>query len=281
MKLLRYGRPGREKPGLLDSEGRIRDLSGVAADITPNEITPAGLAKLARVKVEKLPVVERRQRIGVPVSGIRNFIAIGLNYTDHAEETGAPVPKEPIIFTKHLSCLSGPNDEVILPKGSEKGDWEVELGFFIGTAAKNVSRRDALKHVAGYAVVNDVSEREYQIERGGQWVKGKSLDTFGPVGPWLVTADEVPNPQRLKLWLELNGKRVQDGTTKNMIFGIAHLVWYLSQFMTLMPGDLVCTGTPAGVGLGMKPPQFLKPGDIMRLGIEGLGQQEQRVVRAT
>lgn len=280
MKLLRYGRPGKEKPGMLDSEGRMRDLSGVVADITPNEMTPTGLAKLARVKVEKLPTVRGRPRIGVPVSGIRNFIAIGLNYTDHAEETGAPVPQEPIIFNKHLSCLSGPNDEVILPKASKKGDWEVELGFFIGTPAKNVSRRDALKHVAGYAVVNDVSEREHQIERHGQWVKGKSHDTFGPVGPWLVTADEVPNPQRLKLWLEVNGKRVQDGTTKNMIFGIAYLVSYLSQFMTLVPGDLVCTGTPAGVGLGMKPPQFLKPGDIMRLGIEGLGEQTQNVVRA-
>lgn len=280
MKLLRYGRPGREKPGIVDSQGRIRDLSGIIADITPEVISPKGLERLARVKVERLPAVEGRQRIGIPVAGIRNFLAIGLNYTDHAAETGAPVPKEPIIFTKHLSCLAGPNDDVVLPRGSKKGDWEVELGFVIGTAARNVSKRDALKHVAGYCVVNDVSEREYQLERHGQWVKGKSLDTFGPVGPWLVTIDEVKNPQRLRLWLELNGKRVQDGTTANMIFGVVHLVSYLSQFMTLMPGDLVCTGTPAGVGLGMKPPRFLKPGDVMHLGIDGLGEQRQKVVRA-
>jgi 2,4-didehydro-3-deoxy-L-rhamnonate hydrolase len=280
MKLLRYGRPGKEKPGILDAAGKIRDLSGVIDDITPDVITPKGLARLARVRIDKLPVVRGRPRIGVPVAGIGNFVAIGLNYTDHAEETGAPAPAEPIIFTKHLSCLAGPNDDVILPKGSKKGDWEAELGFVIGTRAKNVSKREALKHVAGYCVVNDVSEREYQIERLGQWVKGKSLDTFGPVGPWLVTAEEVPDPQALSIWLELNGERVQDGTTKNMIFTVAHLVSYLSQFMTLVPGDLVCTGTPAGVGLGMKPPKFLKPGDTMHLGIEGLGEQRQKVVRA-
>jgi 2,4-didehydro-3-deoxy-L-rhamnonate hydrolase len=280
MKLLRYGRPGKEKPGILDAEGKIRDLSGVVEDITPDVISPKGLAKLARTKIDKLPLVRGRPRIGVPVAGIGNFVAIGLNYTDHAEETGAAAPKEPIIFNKHLSCLSGPNDDVVLPKGSKKGDWEVEIGFFIGTAAKNVSKRDALSHVAGYCVVNDVSEREYQLERLGQWVKGKSLDTFGPVGPWLVTADEVPNPQALSIWLELNDKRVQDGTTRNMIFSIAHIVSYVSQFMTLAPGDLVCTGTPAGVGLGMKPPRFLKPGDIMHLGIDGLGEQRQKVVRA-
>jgi 2,4-didehydro-3-deoxy-L-rhamnonate hydrolase len=280
MKLLRYGRPGKEKPGILDAEGKIRDLSGVVDDITPEVISPKGLARLARVKIGKLPLVGGRPRIGVPVAGIGNFVAIGLNYTDHAEETGLAIPKEPIIFNKHLSCLSGPNDDVVLPKGSKKGDWEVEIGFVIGTAAKNVSKRDALKHVAGYCVVNDVSEREYQIERHGQWVKGKSLDTFGPVGPWLVTADEVPNPQALSIWLEVNGKRVQDGTTKNMIFSIAHIVSYVSQFMTLAPGDLVCTGTPAGVGLGMKPPRFLKPGDIMHLGVDGLGEQRQKVVRA-
>jgi 2-keto-4-pentenoate hydratase/2-oxohepta-3-ene-1,7-dioic acid hydratase in catechol pathway len=280
MKLLRYGRPGKEKPGILDSQGSIRDLSGVVDDITAEAITPKGLARLARLRLDKLPVVRGRPRLGVPVAGIGNFVAIGLNYTDHAAETGAAPPPEPIIFTKHLSCLSGPDDDVVLPKGSRKGDWEVELGFFIGATAKNVTKRDALKHVAGYCVVNDVSEREYQLERHGQWVKGKSLDTFGPVGPWLVTADEVPDPQALSIWLELNGKRVQDGTTRNMIFGIAHLVSYLSQFMTLMPGDLVCTGTPAGVGLGMKPPRFLKPGDTMHLGIEGLGKQRQKVVRA-
>lgn len=280
MKLLRYGRPGREKPGLLDGEGRIRDLCGVIDDITPDTISPRGLAKLARIKPGKLPPVSGRPRLGVPVASIRNFLAIGLNYTDHAAESGLPVPKEPIIFNKHLSCLTGPNDDVVLPRKSKKGDWEVELGFVIGTEAKNVARRDALKHVAGYCVVNDVSEREFQIERHGQWVKGKSLDTFGPVGPWLVTSDEIPNPQKLPLWLELNGKRVQNGTTANMIFGVAVLVSYMSQFMTLMPGDLVCTGTPAGVGLGMKPQRFLKPGDDIRLSVEGLGEQHQRVVRA-
>ena len=280
MKLLRYGPAGKEKPGILDSKGKIRDLSAVVDDITPEVITPEGLAKLARTRIDDLPAVSGQPRIGVPLAGVRNFIAIGLNYTDHAEETGLAAPKEPIIFSKHLSCLCGPNDDVVLPKESQKGDWEVELGFVIGTRAKNVSKADALSHVAGYCVVNDVSEREYQIERLGQWIKGKSLDTFGPVGPWLVTADEVPDPQNLPLWLELNGKRVQDGTTRNMIFGVAHIVSYLSQFMTLVPGDLICTGTPAGVGLGMKPPLFLKPGDSMRLGIEGLGEQRQNVVRA-
>ena len=280
MKLLRYGPAGKEKPGILDSKGKIRDLSGVIDDITPEVITPEGLARLARTNVGDLPAVSGEPRIGVPIAGIRNFIAIGLNYSDHAEETGAAAPAEPIIFSKHLSCLSGPNDDVVLPKDSKKGDWEVELGFVIGTRAKNVSQADALSHVAGYCLVNDVSEREFQIERLGQWIKGKSLDTFGPVGPWLVTSDEVPDPQTLSIWLELNGKRVQNGTTANMIFGIAHIVSYLSRFMTLMPGDLVCTGTPAGVGLGMKPPQFLKEGDSMHLGIAGLGEQRQKVVRA-
>jgi 2,4-didehydro-3-deoxy-L-rhamnonate hydrolase len=281
MKLLRYGPAGQEKPGILDSQGNIRDLSGVVDDITADVISPEGQARLARTRIDELPAVSDQPRLGVPLSGIGNFIAIGLNYTDHAEETGATAPAEPIIFSKHLSCLSGPNDDVVLPKDSQKGDWEVELGFVIGTRAKNVSQADALKHVAGYCLVNDVSEREYQIERLGQWIKGKSLDTFGPVGPWLVTADEIPDPQALSIWLELNGKRVQDGTTKNMIFSIAHLVSYLSQFMTLVPGDLVCTGTPAGVGLGMKPPLFLDAGDTMRLGIDGLGEQRQKVVRAT
>jgi 2-keto-4-pentenoate hydratase/2-oxohepta-3-ene-1,7-dioic acid hydratase in catechol pathway len=279
MKLLRYGPAGREKPGILDSQGNIRDLSGVVDDITPSVITPEGQARLARTKLEDLPAVAGEPRLGVPLTGIGNFIAIGLNYTDHAEETGAQAPAEPIIFSKHLSCLSGPNDDVVLPRESKKSDWEVELGFVIGTRAKNVSEADALKHVAGYCLVNDVSEREYQIERLGQWIKGKSLDTFGPVGPWLVTADEVPDPQSLSIWLELNGKRVQDSSTSKMIFSIAHLVSYLSRFMTLVPGDLVCTGTPHGVGLGMKPPLFLKPGDTMRLGIDGLGEQRQNVVR--
>lgn len=280
MKLLRYGPAGKEKPGIVDAQGHIRDLSGVLDDITADTVTPEGLAKLARIKVDELPAVSGQPRIGVPLAGIGNFIAIGLNYSDHAEETGMAAPAEPIIFSKHLSCLAGPDDDVVLPKDSRKGDWEVELGFVIGTRAKNVTKAEALKHVAGYCVVNDVSEREYQIERLGQWIKGKSLDTFGPVGPWLVTADEVPDPQALSIWLELNGRRVQDGTTRNMIFGVAHLVSYLSQFMTLVPGDLVCTGTPAGVGLGMKPPLFLKAGDSMRLGIEGLGEQRQNVVRA-
>jgi len=279
MKLLRYGRPGREKPGILDAEGKIRDLSGVVADIDAETVTPKGLAKLAKVKVDKLPLVRGRPRIGPCIANPQKFVAIGLNYTDHAAETGAPVPKEPVIFTKHVTCIAGPNDDVVLPKKSKKGDWEVELGFVIGTRAKNVTKRDALSHVAGYCLVNDVSEREYQMERGGQWVKGKSHDTFGPVGPWLVTPDELGNPGRLGIWLEVNGERMQDGTTKNLIFNIATIVSYVSQFITLMPGDLMCTGTPAGVGLGMKPPRFLKVGDVMHLGIDGLGTQTQKVVR--
>ncbi len=280
MKLLRYGRLGREKPGIVDSEGKIRDLSGVIADIDADAVSPKGLAKLAKVKVEKLPLVRGRPRIGPCIANPQKFVAIGLNYTDHAAETGMAIPTEPVIFTKHVTCISGPNDDVVLPKKSKKGDWEVELGFVIGSKAKNVTKRDALSHVAGYCLVNDVSERENQIERGGQWVKGKSHDTFGPVGPWLVTADEVGNPGKLGIWLELNGKRMQDGTTKNLIFNIATIVSYVSQFITLNPGDLVCTGTPAGVGLGMKPQVFLKPGDVMYLGIDGLGTQTQKVVRA-
>ncbi len=279
MKLLRYGRPGREKPGIVDAEGKIRDLSGVIADIDAEAVSPKGLAKLAKVKVDKLPVVRGRPRLGPCIATPQKFVAIGLNYTDHAAETGMAIPKEPVIFTKHVTCICGPNDDVVLPKKSKKGDWEVELGFVIGTRAKNVTKRDALSHVAGYCLVNDVSERENQIERGGQWVKGKSHDTFGPVGPWLVTPDEVGNPGRLGIWLELNGKRMQDGTTKNLIFDIATIVSYVSQFITLNPGDLMCTGTPAGVGLGMKPPVFLKPGDVMHLGIDRLGTQTQKVVR--
>jgi 2,4-didehydro-3-deoxy-L-rhamnonate hydrolase len=281
MKLLRYGPAGQEKPGILDSQGRSAISPASSTTSRPMLITPEGQARLRAPSIDDLPAVSGSPRLGVPLAGIGNFIAIGLNYTDHAEETGAAAPAEPIIFSKHLSCLSGPNDDVVLPKDSKKGDWEVELGFVIGTRAKNVSEADALKHVAGYCLVNDVSEREYQIERHGQWIKGKSLDTFGPVGPWLVTADEIPDPQVLSIWLELNGKRVQDGTTKNMIFSIAFLVSYLSRFMTLVPGDLVCTGTPHGVGLGMKPPMFLKEGDKMHLGIDGLGEQRQTVVRAS
>jgi 2,4-diketo-3-deoxy-L-fuconate hydrolase len=279
MKLLRYGQPGREKPGILDADGKIRDLSGVIADINAETVSPKGLAKLAKVKIDKLPLVRGRPRLGPCIATPQKFVAIGLNYTDHAAETGMAIPKEPVVFTKHVTCISGPNDDVVLPKKSKKGDWEVELGFVIGTRAKNVAKKNALSHVAGYCVVNDVSERENQIERGGQWVKGKSHDTFGPVGPWLVTADEVGNAGKLGIWLELNGKRVQNGTTKNLIFDIATIVSYVSQFITLNPGDLVCTGTPAGVGLGMKPQLFLKPGDVMHLGIDGLGTQTQKVVR--
>ena len=279
MKLFRHGTIGREKPGLIDRAGKMRDLSKVLDDITPATLSPQGLDQLRAVDAASLPLIEGKPRLGCPVAGIRNFIAIGLNYTDHAAESGLPVPEEPIIFSKHLSSISGPDDDIVLPPKSRKGDWEVELGIFIGRTAKAVSEADALSHVAGYAVVNDVSEREFQIERKGQWVKGKSLDTFGPVGPWLVTRDEVPDPQALSLWLELNGERVQNGTTAKMIFPVRFLVSYVSQFMTLMAGDLLITGTPAGVGMGMKPPRFLTEGDRVRLSVEGLGEQNQRVVR--
>ena len=279
MKLFRHGAIGREKPGLIDRSGKMRDLSKIIDDITPEAISPQGLEKLKAVDGESLPLINGKPRFGCPVAGIRNFIAIGLNYTDHAEESGLPVPEEPIIFNKHLSAICGPNDDIVLPRNSRKADWEVELGIFIGQPAKAVSEADALNHVAGYTVVNDVSEREYQIERKGQWVKGKSLDTFGPVGPWLVTRDEVPDPQALPLWLELNGERVQNGTTAKMIFPVRFLVSYVSQFMTLMAGDLIITGTPAGVGMGMKPPRFLAEGDRIRLSVEGLGEQNQLVVR--
>ncbi|NNE22396.1 MAG: fumarylacetoacetate hydrolase family protein [Rhizobiales bacterium] len=279
MKLLRYGPAGREKPGLLDDAGKIRDLSGVIDDITPDVLSPKSLARLARLKSDKLPLVKGKKRLGVPVTGSQKFVAIGLNYSDHAKETKLKEPDEPIVFTKHLSCLNGPNDDVTLPKGARKGDWEVELGIVIGSRAKNIAKKDALSHIAGYCIVNDVSERHFQAERSGQWVKGKSYDTFGPVGPWLVTADEVGSTSRLNLWTEVNGKRMQDGNTRNMIFSVAHIVWYVSKFFTLEPGDLICTGTPHGVGMGMKPPVFLKPGDVMHLGIDGLGTQTQKVVR--
>ncbi len=279
MKLVRYGAAGREKPGLLDDAGRIRDLSGEIDDITPDMLAPKNLAKLARLNPEKLPRVKGKKRFGVPLTGFQKFVAIGLNYSDHAKESKLDEPAEPIIFTKHLSCLNGPNDDVSLPKGSKKSDWEVELGVVIGTRAKNIVKRDALRHVAGYCLVNDVSERHFQSGRSGQWVKGKSYDTFGPVGPWIATTDEIGNPQRLNLWLEVNGKRMQDGNTANMIFSVAHIVWYVSKFFTLEPGDLICTGTPHGVGMGMKPQRFLKPGDLMHLGIDGLGTQTQKVVR--
>ena len=279
MKIVRFGPKGHEKPGLVDDEGKIRDLSGVISDITPDVLSPQSLARLAALKPATLPAASGNPRLGTPFAGMQKFAAIGLNYTDHAAEIGMDLPAEPVVFSKHLSCISGPDDDVILPRRSKKSDWEVELGVVIGTRAKNVSKQDALDHVAGYTIVNDVSERAFQLEHGGQWVKGKSCDTFGPVGPWLVTADEVPDPQNLELTMELNGKRMQEGTTANMIFSVAHIVSYLSDFFTLYPGDLICTGTPAGVGIGKKPPVFLKPGDTMRLAITGLGEQHQKVVR--
>jgi 2-keto-4-pentenoate hydratase/2-oxohepta-3-ene-1,7-dioic acid hydratase in catechol pathway len=278
MKLLRYGPAGQEKPGLLDRDGKIRDLSGVVQDIGPETLAPASLQKLRGIDPASLPAVGGEPRIGPCVARVPKIVCVGLNYTDHAEETGSPIPKEPVLFMKAVTSITGPYDDVMLPKGSVKGDWEVELGIVIGSVTRYVAVHDALKHVAGYCVVNDVSEREFQIERGGNWSKGKSADTFAPLGPWLVTADEVPDPQNLALFCEVNGKRMQDGHTRNMIFPVAHVISYISHFMTLMPGDVIPTGTPAGVGLGMKPPQFLKSGDTMRLGIEGLGEQRQRVV---
>ncbi|GJD53124.1 Ureidoglycolate lyase [Methylobacterium crusticola] len=278
MKLLRYGPAGRERPGLLDRDGRIRDLSGHVQDIGPDCLAPEGLAALAGLDPGTLPPVEGNPRLGVPLAGVGKFIAIGLNYADHAAESNLPVPQEPIVFMKAISSLSGPNDPVMLPRGSVKSDWEVELGIVIGRRAAYVEEAEALDFVAGYCLVNDVSEREYQIERGGTWDKGKGCDTFGPVGPWLVTADEVGDPQDLGLWLDLNGRRMQTGSTRTMIFGCATIVSYLSRFMTLMPGDIVTTGTPPGVGMGVKPdPVFLKAGDVMTLGIDKLGTQRQDV----
>jgi 2-keto-4-pentenoate hydratase/2-oxohepta-3-ene-1,7-dioic acid hydratase in catechol pathway len=277
MKLLRHGPKSHPKPALLDAQGQVRDLSALLPDITPATLSPASLAALASVDVATLPVVPQGE-LQVPWSGMGKFICIGLNYSDHAAETGAAIPKEPIIFMKPTSAAVGCNHDVVLPQGSVKSDWEVELGVVIGSTARYVSEADALKHVAGYCVVNDVSEREYQIERGGTWDKGKGCDTFGPVGPWMVSADEVADPQNLAMWLDVNGHRWQNGSTKTMIFGVAHLVSYVSRFMTLYPGDLITTGTPPGVGLGAKPnPVFLKPGDVMRLGIAGLGEQQQTV----
>jgi 2-keto-4-pentenoate hydratase/2-oxohepta-3-ene-1,7-dioic acid hydratase in catechol pathway len=279
MRLLRYGPIGKEKPGLLDADGKIRDLSTVVEDIGGDALAPKSLARLRKLNVAKLPVVKGKPRIGACVANPQKFIAIGLNYSDHAAESGAQVPPEPIVFTKHLSCLSGPNDDVTIPPKSKKSDWEVELGVIIGTRAKNIKQKGALAHVAGYCTINDLSEREFQIERSGQWTKGKSYDSFGPIGPWLVTADEVKDPQDLHLWLDLNGKRVQDGSTSTMVYTVEYLVAYLSQFFTLLPGDIITTGTPPGVGMGMKPQRFLKPGDRMTIGIDGLGVQNQKVVR--
>ena len=278
MKLVRYGNSGKEKPGLIDADGKLRDLSGVIQDIGPAQLGDAALAKLRRLKTANLPLVRGKPRIGCPVTGVGKFVAIGLNYADHVAEAGMPLPKEPIVFMKATSCMQGPNDPVMLPKGSVKTDWEVELGIIIGTRARYVSQKDALNFVAGYCTINDVSEREFQIERGGTWDKGKCCDTFGPIGPWLVTRDEVPNPQKLDMWLEVNGQRMQTGSTKTMIFSVAKIVSYVSQFMTLAPGDVICTGTPPGVGMGMKPPSYLKKGDVVTLGIAGLGEQNQTVV---
>lgn len=278
MKLVRYGHPGAEKPGLIDDQGRLRDLSDVVADITPDNLSRPALERIATASASKLPLVSGEPRLGVPVSGVGKFIAIGLNYADHAAEANLPLPSEPVVFQKAITSLSGPNDPVVLPRGSKKSDWEVELGIVIGTQASYVGQADALSHVAGYCVVNDVSEREYQMERGGTWDKGKGCDTFGPVGPWLVTTDEIPNPQEFELWLEVNGTRMQQGNTRTMIFDCAKIVSYVSEFMTLMPGDIIATGTPAGVGIGKKPsPIYLEPGDVMTVGINGLGTQKQVV----
>ncbi|ASG20172.1 MULTISPECIES: fumarylacetoacetate hydrolase family protein [Nitrospirillum] len=279
MKLLRYGPVGQEKPGLLDAAGQIRDLSGHVADIGPAQLSAEGLAALAALDIASLPVVSGSPRLGVPYTGTPKFLAVGLNYADHAAESNLPLPKEPVLFTKAISCLNGPNDDVMLPQDSVKSDWEVELGIVIGKTARYVDEADALSHVAGYVLVNDVSEREYQIERGGTWDKGKGCDTFGPVGPWLVTADEIADPQNIDLWLDVNGARRQTGNTGTMIFGVATLVSYISRFVTLQPGDLITTGTPPGVGMGVKPePVFLKAGDVMRLGSDLLGTQQQTVI---
>ena len=279
MKLVRYGSLGKEKPGLIDAEGILRDLSAVVKDIGPDQLGDAALAKIAKLNPAKLPAVKGKPRMGCPVTGVRKFIAIGLNYADHAAESNLPIPPEPIVFMKATSCIQGPNDPVMIPKGSKKTDWEIELGVVIGKQARHVSQKDALSHVAGYCTMNDVSEREFQIERGGTWDKGKGCDTFGPVGPWLVTRDEVPNPQKLGMWLDVNGERRQTGNTKTMIFSVAKIVSYVSQFMTLEPGDFITTGTPPGVGLGVKPnPVFLKKGDVVTLGIDGLGEQRQEMV---
>ncbi|MER8369644.1 fumarylacetoacetate hydrolase family protein [Mesorhizobium sp. M0306] len=275
MKLLRYGEAGSERPGLLDADGTIRDLSAHVTDIAGKALDPASLETLSKLDVKSLPVVSGKPRIGACVAGTGKFICIGLNYSDHAAETGATVPPEPIIFMKASSAIVGPNDDVLIPRGSVKTDWEVELGVVIGRKAKYVTEAEALDYVAGYCVAHDVSERAFQAERQGQWTKGKSCDTFGPIGPWLVTKDEVKDPQNIPMWLTVNGKTMQNGSTKTMVFGVAYLVSYLSQFMSLHPGDIISTGTPPGVGLGMKPPVFLKPGDVVELGIEGLGIQKQ------
>ena len=280
MKLLRHGPAGLEKPGMLDAQGRVRDLAGIVKDIAGATLTDAGLASLRMLDPRTLPLVAPGTRLGPCVGAVGKFVCIGLNYADHAAESGMPIPAEPVVFGKWTSAIAGPDDAIEIPRGSTKTDWEVELGVVIGEGGRHIAEADALRHVAGYCVVNDISEREYQLERGGQWDKGKGCDTFGPIGPWLVTRDEVPDPQGLGLWLELNGRRMQDGNTRTMVFGVAHIVSYLSRFMSLQPGDVISTGTPPGVGLGQKPPLYLRAGDVMRLGIEGLGQQTQRVIDA-
>jgi 2-keto-4-pentenoate hydratase/2-oxohepta-3-ene-1,7-dioic acid hydratase in catechol pathway len=280
MKLVRYGAPGREKPGMIDASGKIRDLSKVVDDIAGEALSPAGLAKLKKLKPEKLPLVKGKPRLGACVGGVGNFIAIGLNYSDHAAEAGMQIPKEPIIFNKAKSCICGPNDNTIVPRDSSKLDWEIELGIIIGQRAKYLSKDRALSVVAGYCLANDVSERVFQIERAGQWTKGKGCETFGPLGPWLVTKDEIKDPQSLNMWLDVNGEKRQRGNTSTMIFDCAHIVWCCSQYFVLEPGDVIITGTPPGVGLGMKPePKFLKAGDVVTLGIDGLGEQRQKVVK--
>ncbi|QTL02055.1 fumarylacetoacetate hydrolase family protein [Aquabacter sp. L1I39] len=280
MKLVRYGAAGQERPGLIDAEGRLRDLSALVPDIAGAALLPDSLERLKAVDTASLPLVDGNPRLGACVGNVGKFVCVGLNYSDHAAESGLPVPEEPVLFMKATSSIVGPNDDVEIPRGSQKTDWEVELGIVIGKTAKYVSEADALAHVAGYCIVNDVSERAFQIERGGQWDKGKGCDTFGPIGPWLVTADEVKDPQDLHMWLEVDGHRYQDGSTRTMIFGVAHVVSYISQFMSLQPGDIISTGTPPGVGLGQKPPVYLKAGQVMRLGIAGLGEQRQTTVQA-
>ncbi len=278
MKLLRYGPKGREKPGMMDDDGKIRDLSGKIDDINPTTIEKK-LERLKKIKPGSLPLVKGHPRIGAPIANFEKFLCIGLNYSDHAKETGHDIPKEPVLFSKHMNCVAGPNDDVVRPRGSKKMDWEVELAIVIGKKTKYVSKKDAMSHVAGYTIVNDVSEREFQIERGGQWVKGKACDGFGPMGPWLVTTDQITNPHELDIWLEVDGERQQDGNTKTMIFNVATIVSYLSKFMTLQPGDVIATGTPPGVGAGQKPQRFLKNGEVMTVGIEGLGVQKQKIVK--
>lgn len=278
MKLVRYGKPGKEKPGLIDAEGKIRDLSAVIPDLSGDHLSPKSLAKIARLKPAKLPLVRGKPRIGACVAQPGNFIAVGLNYADHAEETGSPIPREPILFNKAPNCVVGPNDDIVVPKGSRKMDWEVELGIVIGQRASYISERAVFDHIAGFCLANDVSEREFQMERGGNWMKGKSAPTFGPLGPWLVTPDEIANVQKLDMWLDVNGERMQTGNTRTMIFTVRKIVSYISHFMTLDPGDVIITGTPPGVGLAKKPPRFLKAGDTISLGIEGLGEQAARVI---